>query len=141
MMLRNTGRILFEITTMAQQLPQFVLYEIGNETYFQGWHTISTNGYWYLLKLVLPAWYPDQMPRDVCRLSDHSVEVRWDCSQLGRSIPCLPYSWQRAGRVCPDLPFQGRQLGCVQNLCGHFFQRNPLAGGIWRPSGHRNNDR
>ena len=63
MMLHNPGRILFEMRTMAQQLPQFLFYEMGNETFFQGWHTISTNGLWCVLKLVLPTWYPDQMPR------------------------------------------------------------------------------
>jgi hypothetical protein len=59
--LQNTRRLQLEKVIMARELPQFMFYQMGNETYFQGWHAVLT-GLLYQLKLVLSEWYPDQMP-------------------------------------------------------------------------------
>jgi len=48
---------------MTRQFPDFKFYRMGDARYFKGWHITSTQGYPYELKLVLPAWYPDEMPR------------------------------------------------------------------------------
>ena len=61
MMFQNTRRLQVEKGIMARELPQFIFFEIGNDSYFQGWHIVST-GLLYQLKLVLSEWYPDQMP-------------------------------------------------------------------------------
>jgi hypothetical protein len=47
---------------MAKELQQFTYYESGTDRFFQGWHTVLMNGLSYLLKVVLPVWYPDEMP-------------------------------------------------------------------------------
>jgi len=60
-MFQNTRRLQVEKGIMARELPQFIFFEIGNDSYFQGWHIVST-GLLYQLKLVLSEWYPDQMP-------------------------------------------------------------------------------
>ena len=60
-MLGNTRRLQLERAITAKELPQFQFYEMGGDRYFEGWQRTSTGGL-YLLKLVLSAWYPDQMP-------------------------------------------------------------------------------
>jgi hypothetical protein len=59
--MENIWRILRERLIILEKLPWFMFYEIGTDRYFEGWQTTSTRGQ-YKLKLVLPAWYPDQMP-------------------------------------------------------------------------------
>lgn len=59
---QNVWRLRLERVYMAVELPHFQFYQIGNETYFQGWQTTSTGGYPYLFKLVLSQWFPDQIP-------------------------------------------------------------------------------
>ena len=61
-MVYNTRRIQLEKAIMAKELPQFQFYEMGEDRYFEGWQRTSTGGL-YLLKLVLPALFPGQMPR------------------------------------------------------------------------------
>ena len=61
MMLKNAGRLQLERRIMGRELPQFMFFEIGNDSYFQGCHIVS-NGLLYHLELVLSEWYPDQMP-------------------------------------------------------------------------------
>ena len=55
-------RLQREKEIMAQELPQFQLYRDCDEVFFEGPHTTSTGGNLYQLKLVLPHYYPDEMP-------------------------------------------------------------------------------
>ncbi len=58
----NTVRFSFEKIIMGRYFPQFWFNQIGNSCYFQGWHTTSTGGNVYQIKIEMSAWYPDQMP-------------------------------------------------------------------------------
>ena len=58
-----SSRIKVEQAIMAKELPQFKLFNFGSKRYFTGWHTTTTGRHRYQLRLVLPKWYPDQMPK------------------------------------------------------------------------------
>jgi hypothetical protein len=51
-----------EQSIVSHEMPQFRLYDLGDDVYFEGWQATSTRLNTYLLKLVLPTWYPDDMP-------------------------------------------------------------------------------
>jgi len=60
---RPSQRLNLENQIMARELPHFKLYVAGQEFYFRGWHQTRITGRNYQLKLIVPLWYPDEMPR------------------------------------------------------------------------------
>jgi len=56
------SRLDFEKPIMRLEMPQFRLFQFGDDCYFSGWQTTATMQRQYELKLVMPSWYPDQMP-------------------------------------------------------------------------------
>jgi ubiquitin-protein ligase len=56
------SRLQFEKNIVQYEMPQFRLYQMGDEYYFLGRQTTTALGRQYNLKLIIPAWYPDQMP-------------------------------------------------------------------------------
>lgn len=55
-------RLSIEDAIMENEMPQFQLFQEGNNWYFGGWHITTTLQRNYELILVLPSCYPDQMP-------------------------------------------------------------------------------
>jgi hypothetical protein len=56
-------RLHSEEAIMVKEMPQFRLYQMNHERYFEGYHTTSTNSKCYKLKLAIPDYYPDEMPK------------------------------------------------------------------------------
>jgi hypothetical protein len=61
MILESTRRLLLEKILMAREMPQFSLFSMGEDSYFEGWQ-FTSNGSFYRLKIVLSEWYPDHLP-------------------------------------------------------------------------------
>ena len=55
-------RIKAERKIMVKELPQFKFFKLGNERYFEGWHTTTTSRLKFQLKLPLPKGYPEVLP-------------------------------------------------------------------------------
>jgi hypothetical protein len=62
MLKHRQSRIRLEQAIVSHELPQFRLYDLGNDVYFEGWQATSSKFNRYRLKVVLPLWYPDDMP-------------------------------------------------------------------------------
>lgn len=105
---------------MARELPQFVLYQIGDESSFQGFQSTSLGG-WYHLKLVLPSWYPDKMPelfvdfpvilwkRDGTIIAGVSHAFHTHSNGPGGYVQichCSPTDWD-ASKTCVGVFFKG----------------------------------
>jgi hypothetical protein len=56
------SRLGLEKALVSRELPQFHFYKSGDTAYFKGWQSTSKRLKKYQLKLVLPRWYPDEMP-------------------------------------------------------------------------------
>ena len=56
-------RLHLEAAIMAKEMPQFRLYQMNHERYFEGYHTTSSSSKRYKLKLDIPDYYPDEMPK------------------------------------------------------------------------------
>jgi hypothetical protein len=56
------SRLQFEKSIIQHEMPQFQLYQMGDENYFHGRQTTTVLVRQYTLKLIIPAWYPDEMP-------------------------------------------------------------------------------
>jgi len=62
MLKHRQSRIQMEQSIVSHEMPQFRLYDLGDDVYFEGWQATSKKLNRYRLKLVLPIWYPDDMP-------------------------------------------------------------------------------
>jgi len=62
MMMKIPERLQIEKAIMKQELPQFKLKKGKCGWYFEGWHTTTSLQRKFKLKVVLPKYYPDQMP-------------------------------------------------------------------------------
>lgn len=56
------SRLDFEERIIAKHLPSFDAYLYGDNPYFEGRYTTTSGGRGYKLKLVIPSWYPSDMP-------------------------------------------------------------------------------
>jgi hypothetical protein len=56
------SRLQFEKGIVQYEMPHFRLYQLGNENYFHGRQATTALGRQYTLKLIIPPWYPDEMP-------------------------------------------------------------------------------
>ena len=55
-------RLILENEILAKEMPQFRLNSEGTSYFFKGWQIATHTNRKYELKLVIPAYYPDQMP-------------------------------------------------------------------------------
>ena len=59
----SNKRLQFEQKIVARHYPEFHLHFLLNETYFAGSYTTTTSGKHYVIRLDIPIFYPDEMPR------------------------------------------------------------------------------
>ena len=55
-------RLEFEKKILAKYLPYFRAHLYGNDPHFVGSYKTTSGGNYYRLKLVIPKWYPNEMP-------------------------------------------------------------------------------
>ena len=56
------NRLRFEQRVLAKHLPSFSAYLYGKSPYFEGSYLTTSGGNGYRLKVVVPSWYPSEMP-------------------------------------------------------------------------------
>jgi len=97
-------RLQIEKDIMAQELPQFQLYRIYDETFFEGHYTTTVGGNLYQLKLVLPHYYPNEMPRIFVtfpkRLRKHDYSGLINDEEISHSFHTLSNGPDKSVQIC-----------------------------------------